>query len=99
MTVQATNPDLSQGNQRPGVYVAVDLQAPGGGVGDVARRLLILAYKQASGTAPQDAPSQPLSLQDVINGCGAQSDCRRGYAAAIAEVGAGNIDAFIVPLA
>jgi hypothetical protein len=26
-----TNPDLSLGNQRPGVYVAVDLQAPGGG--------------------------------------------------------------------
>jgi hypothetical protein len=26
------------------------------------------------------------ALQDVIDGCGAQSDCRRGYAAAVAEV-------------
>jgi phage tail sheath gpL-like len=99
MAFQPTNPDLSLGNQRPGVYVAVNLNAPGGGVGDISRRMLIAAYKQASGTAPQDAPFQPLSLSDVQQGCGGQSDAVRGYEAAIAEVGAGNIDIFVLPLA
>lgn len=92
------NPDLSLGMVRPGVYVAVNLQAPGGGVDDVSKRALILAYKQASGSAPIDSPFQAVALKDVSDACGAKSDCARGFNAMITQVGAGNIDIFVCPL-
>lgn len=98
MSFQATNSDLSLGNQRPGVFVALNLAAPGGGIGQISKRMLIAAYKLASGTAPQDIPFQVFSQQDVLDGCGAGSDCARGYASSLAEVGPGNIDIFVLPL-
>lgn len=99
MAFQSLNPDLSLGMVRPGVYVAVNLDAPGGGVDDVSRRLLIPAYKESTGTAPLNKPFLCVSDQDAINGCGRRSDARRGYAQAITQVGAGNIDIYILPLA
>ncbi len=98
MGFQAQNPDLSLGYVRPGVYVAVNLAAPGGGVDNVAKRMLVYAYKLSTGTAPLDAPFQVVSLQDAIDGCGAKSDAARGVAAALTQVGAGEIDLFVCPL-
>lgn len=98
MAFQSTNPDLSLGMVRPGVYVAVNLDAPGGGVDDISKRMLILAYKESSGTAPLNKPFLCVSDQDAINGCGRKSDARRGFAQAITQVGAGNIDIYILPL-
>lgn len=98
MTFQPTNPDLSLGNVRPGVYVAVNLAAPGGGIGDIDRRLLLVGYKTSAGTAPQDTIFQALAEQDVIDGCGRKSDLRRGFNAAMAQIGPGSVDAFILPL-
>src|SRR6516225_3250666 len=98
MPTQLTNPDLSLGNVRPGVYIAVNLEAPGGGVGALNRRLLIMAYKLATGIRPPDNPYQTLSQQDADDGCGRGSDAARGYAAAMAQIAAGNVDAFICPI-
>jgi phage tail sheath gpL-like len=98
MASQQTNPDLSLGNERPGVYVAINLEAPGGGVDALNRRLLILAYRRAIGQRPPNTPFQVLSQQDADDGTGRGSDGARGYAAAMAQIGAGNIDAFICPL-
>src|SRR5579863_1761997 len=98
MASTALNPDLSLGNERPGVYIAVNLEAPGGGVDALNRRLLILAYKRAIGQRPPNSPFQVLSQQDADDGSGRGSDGARGYAAAMAQIGAGNIDAFICPL-
>src|SRR5437899_7486037 len=94
----ALNPDLSLGNVRPGVYIAVNLEAPGGGVGALNRRLLILAYKTAFGSRPPNTPFQAVSQQDADDGTGRGSDAARGYASAMAQIGAGNIDAFICPV-
>jgi phage tail sheath gpL-like len=98
MSFQATNPDLSLGNQRPGVYVAVNLAAPGGGVDDIDNRLLIMGYKSSDGTAAPDTALQVLSEQDVINACGLKSDVRRAFRAAMAQAGPGSIDCFVLPL-
>lgn len=98
MSFLPTNPDLTAGNVRPGVYISVNLSAPGGGVGQVSRRMLIMGYKQASGSYAQDTPVQVVQQSDVDAGAGAQSDLARGYKAAVAQVGAGNIDIFALPL-
>jgi phage tail sheath gpL-like len=98
MVALTTNPDLSLGNVRPGVYIAVNLEAPGGGVDDINRRLLIMAYKRAIGTRPPNTPYQVTAQQDADDGCGRGSDAARGYAAAMAQIGAGNVDAYICPL-
>lgn len=95
----STNPDLSLGMVRPGVYVAVNLNAPGGGVDDISKRILVLAYKQSAGIAPLNKPFLCVSDTDAINGCGQQSDARRGFARAVMQVGAGNIDVWVLPVA
>lgn len=94
----AQNPDLSLGMKRPGVYVAVNLNAPGGGVNNIARRLLVLAYKTSAGIAPPNKPFLCTSDSDAINGCGMQSDARRGFARALTQIGAGAADIWICPL-
>src|SRR5579863_3146055 len=98
MASQQIATDLSLGNDRPGVYIQINLEAPGGGVDELNRRLLILAYKRAFGTAAPNTPFQVLSQQDADDRSGRGSDGARGYAAAVAQIGAGNIDAFICPL-
>ncbi len=94
MPVLGLNPDLPLSWRRPGTYVYLNLNSPGGG-GDIAHRLLILGERLASGQRPADAIYRVNSQQDVDDGSGRGSTAARAYAAAMSQVGPGALDVFV----
>jgi phage tail sheath gpL-like len=93
------NPDLPSSWELPGVYFSVNLAGQGGGIGALDKRLLVTAYKLASGTKPFDAPVLVTSQQDANDFFGRGSDAARIVAAALSHVGAGVIDIWGCPIA
>lgn len=92
------NPDLPRSYMIPGVFTFLDTTGVGGALASASKRLLIWGYKTSSGTALQDAVAPVTNMTDVNRLAGRGSDLARQYAAALSQVGAGSIDAFLMPL-
>jgi len=97
MPAQATNTDLSLGYVRPGVYVQLNLNSPGGGLNDNFR-LLLMAYKSSGGSAAPDQPIFPASQSDANSLLGQGSDAARMYAAAVSQPEAQGAEIWVCPI-
>ena len=93
--MQATDTDLSLGVVMPGVYVQLDLNAPGPSAGD--HKALLLGYKTSAGAKPSNTPYLPTGQTDVEAATGPNSMLANGYAHAVAEGGAG-AEVWVLPL-
>ena len=93
--MQATDTDLSLGVVMPGVYVQLDLNAPGPSAGD--HKALLLGYKTSAGAKPSNTPYLPTGQTDVEAATGLNSMLANGYAHAVAEGGAG-AEVWVLPL-
>ena len=91
----AINTDLSYANGIPGVYVKIDLSGSGATADDTLKRLNILACKTSSGTLGPDTPTLCTSQTLANQYAGQGSDAARLYAAAVSEVGPGNLDVYL----
>lgn len=93
----STNPDLPSSWEVPGVYFSINFS--GSGSGAPRKRLLLMGYKLASGSAALNSPVRVNGQSEADAYFGRGSDLARQYAAAVSQVGAGVIDVWCCPLA
>lgn len=95
MTLLApTNTDLPSSYKIPGVYVQLNLSGSGSAAGDDNRKILVLAYRSATGAFGPDTPKLETQQSDVNSDFGQGSDVARIYAAFQSQFGPGICDVY-----
>ena len=93
------NSDVSSAWMIPGVYIQLDLTGAGANLSNIQSRSLLVGYKTSAGTAAPDTPVL-VTGQSLANQYGGRgSELARMFAAFQAQVGGGQADVFLLPIA
>jgi len=95
MTISAPlNPDLPSSWLVPGIYISLDLRGSSAGIGNVAKRILLVGHKTATGIAPLNTVVQLQGQSSANLFFGRGSDLARLHAAAQSQIGGGAADLY-----
>jgi len=89
------NSDLPNSNGIPGTYVQIDLSGAGAASDDTMKRVLLLGFRQSTGTQPADVPYQTSSASEINTLFGRKSDVARMARAFLAQSGPGGADLWV----
>jgi phage tail sheath gpL-like len=92
------NPDVPSSYMIPGVYVALDLSGNGASLNSAEKRALIVGYKLASGSKPKNTPVRVIGQSQANAFAGRGSDAARHFAAFQSQIGAGQVDTWMLLL-
>jgi len=90
------NPDLPSSWLLPGIYISLDLSGATGGLGNLAKRILLVGPKTQQGIAKPNAIIQLLGQANANLWFGRGSDIARMYAAVQSQIGGGTADIYAV---
>src|SRR5215468_11790 len=88
------NPDLPSNWRIPGIYISLDLRGSSAGIGALAKRILIVGHKTATGIAPLNTVIQLQGQARANLQFGRGSDLARLHAAVLSQIGGGAADIF-----
>lgn len=97
-TAAPVNTDLGSSWMIPGVYIKLDLTGNGANLNNISKRALLVGYKLAAGSAPQDTPVLITGQSDANGKLGQGSELARLYAAFVSQVGGGQADVYALPI-
>jgi phage tail sheath gpL-like len=90
------NPNLPSNWRVPGIYISLDLRGSSAGIGTLAKRILLVGHKTATGIAPLNTVVQILGQSNANLLFGQGSDLARQHKATLAQIGSGMADIFAI---